>query len=1574
MLGSIILLVVLLFLFINSRWGQNIIREKAVAFLEEKLETEVSIGRLNLAIPNYIELEDVFIRDRQDDTLASVGHLKVEISMLKLIGNKIQIQNLELDNTYANIYRTYPDTSFNFSFIAESFASESPEEPKQKKDTTTTIDLDVDDLRLTNIRFNFLDYTGGVQFKIALDTLQAVFGKTDVSTFAFHAKELMLHGATSSVVVDTSLIPPDTTTSNAYPVITADKVDISGTNFSFDDARAPHQEEGMDYVHLDLRDVGIDIEHVYYTLDSTSGVVNNLTAKEKSGFYLKKFRARTAYHNKGAYVEDFYLETSNSRIQEHLSIAYDSIVMLGERPGDMQLKADLNNSIVGVQDILIFAPDLKQQDVFRNHSSAKLNVESYIEGALKDIDIEHFYMAGLDGTVVKLNGKLTGLPDADKLYYDLDIPIIRSTKKDIESFIPKSVTADINLPQRFSLTGKIEGTTLDYYPDIHMMSTDGSATVKGYLHMSGGEGNERYKLYVTTDRLNIGKILKQDSVLGMITANLNAKGAGFDIKRMRAAVDGRISSLGAMGYTYNDITLASTIEQQLAKVDVTSGDKNATFALHADANLQNEYPALRGHMDVDTFNLRAVNLMQDSLAVRTIIDFNIPVLNPDYPYGEVLISQTGVNASNALYFIDTLSVDAKSTVDSGQNVTVDADFINAVITGKIPLSKAGALVQSQLSKYYPQAVQYNDTLALADNYSLNVNARVTDRPLLHTLLPGLDNMTPITLESRLSPSEFYVNTSIPSLNYSGMYIDSGLVLVENNSAEQLRYEVSAESFSQGTLQFWYPDIKGTVGNNKITTSVKVRDLERKERFAIHASMLSDSLKQVVRLDSNLLLNYDEWEVNKGNKVVIVEDGLYADSFTLAHRDGSITLQSEEQTPQAPLNVLIRNFFISDLTTIAQQDSMLVNGLLNSQLKVHNLMTAPHATGKLSIDNLSAMGDTVGNLNVDLDEASPSEVDTRISLKGRGNDLLISGSYYAPPRDNNNFDLTVDIKSLDMKSSQGLTMGQLKNSSGKITGKLAVTGKPASPIINGNINTDSLRTTIVLLGSPFLMPAETIDIKTDKVRLNDFTIYDDQGNKGVVNGSVDIKELTQPVLDLHVDAREWQVLNSTKEENELFYGRVLISSDMRLTGSAQSPSIDGNLTIHDSTDFTIVVPESDPGIEEREGIVEFIDKSAPEGYQKTIDKDTISGFRVQPGTDLNLNVTIEENAAFNVLIDQASGDLLRVKGEANLNTKVNPDGTIGLAGVYALKDGSYELNYSLVKRKFDIQEGSEIKFAGDPLKAEVDITAEYTANIPPYELVQNEIDETNEIYYKQRLPFSVVLKLTGEILEPEVEFDITLPEERNYRANSEIIPVVKGKLAQLRNNPSEMNKQVFAALILNKFIAQDPLKSLGGTTAEYIARQSASRFISAQLNRLAEQFVKGLEVNIDLQSTEDFTTGEKRNRTDLNLSATKRLFSDRLSVTVGNNFEIEGAEEGNNSNYIPGNLAADYELTKDGRYRVRAFRRRDNINIVDGVSVESGVSFIVTLDYDRFRDLFIRKEARKREDEEENDDTADKKAN
>ena len=186
------------------------------------------------------------------------------------------------------------------------------------------------------------------------------------------------------------------------------------------------------------------------------------------------------------------------------------------------------------------------------------------------------------------------------------------------------------------------------------------------------------------------------------------------------------------------------------------------------------------------------------------------------------------------------------------------------------------------------------------------------------------------------------------------------------------------------------------------------------------------------------------------------------------------------------------------------------------------------------------------------------------------------------------------------------------------------------------------------------------------------------------------------------------------------------------------------------------------------------------------------------------------------------------------------------------------------------------------------------------------------------------------------------------------------MVQLRQQPDELNKQVFALLLLSHFVGENPFSSeSGGTSFSSIARESASKILSQQLNNLAGDLISGVELNFDLQSSEDYTTGQRENKTNLNIGISKKLLNDRLKVTVGSSFGIEGAEQTNqNASNIAGDVSLDYQLSKDGRYKVRAYRINKYQVALQGEVVETGIAFIITLDYNKFKELFQKSEARK----------------
>ncbi len=100
-----------------------------------------------------------------------------------------------------------------------------------------------------------------------------------------------------------------------------------------------------------------------------------------------------------------------------------------------------------------------------------------------------------------------------------------------------------------------------------------------------------------------------------------------------------------------------------------------------------------------------------------------------------------------------------------------------------------------------------------------------------------------------------------------------------------------------------------------------------------------------------------------------------------------------------------------------------------------------------------------------------------------------------------------------------------------------------------------------------------------------------------------------------------------------------------------------------------------------------------------------------------------------------------------------------------------------------------------------------------------------------------------------------------------------------------------------------------------------------------------------------------------MGISKRLLSDRLTVTVGSNFELEGPTPVNGQqNNVAGNININYKLSKDGRYALRAYRKNDYTGTVEGYVIETGVGFVISIDYDKFKQIFINKEQRKKKRE------------
>jgi hypothetical protein len=500
----------------------------------------------------------------------------------------------------------------------------------------------------------------------------------------------------------------------------------------------------------------------------------------------------------------------------------------------------------------------------------------------------------------------------------------------------------------------------------------------------------------------------------------------------------------------------------------------------------------------------------------------------------------------------------------------------------------------------------------------------------------------------------------------------------------------------------------------------------------------------------------------------------------------------------------------------------------------------------------------------------------------------------------------------------------------------------------------------MLGTTYKINNQKIVLAYPKVKLNNIQILDSLNHVLTINGDITLQQNNDLALGLGVNAKEFVLLKSRRTPESEFFGYAAASLKLLINGTMSKPNIEGDIIVNDKSDVTIVLPDGGYVKDDGNTIVRFVDRDTflfgkhDEGFiqHKEVEADFTTFLKY------NLNLSVSKNASLKIIIDPSTGDEIKVQGDANLNALSDPGGNIMITGNYELSKGYYTLNYQLLKRQFNLLKGSKINFAGPVDDAIMDISAEYVSNAAVYDLLSNEITQlsgSEANIYKQKIPFSVILNITGKLFKPIISFDIKLPEQVN-KISGDMKTQIENKLMQLRQDPAVMNKQVFSLLLLNRFISEQSSDFLKYNSSDFsdIAKKSVSNFLSGAINEIAGDIFKGIDVDLNLNSYNDFSKGNSEQRTDLNVAISKSFFNNRLTISVGNNFGLAGSQTAGNNNTFRPDVNLAYKLSKDGKYMLKAYTKNQFEIVLDGYVVETGMSFVITVDYDTFKEFFVNK--------------------
>jgi hypothetical protein len=1060
---------------------------------------------------------------------------------------------------------------------------------------------------------------------------------------------------------------------------------------------------------------------------------------------------------------------------------------------------------------------------------------------------------------------------------------------------------------------------------------------------------ENFSGKVNLSSLNVGRFLKDTVRYGPVSLNAEAKGKELDLKTIQAKIKADVTEIYLNHYTYHKLNMDGSVSGKQFEGKISLNDENAVFDFDGLVNLNPDQERYKFKLNVKWADLQKLKFTKNDARISFMAAADLKGGTFSQMNGTVGITQIVVAKDAKKYILDSF-LTASVNEPHKSEIKVNSALIDIKYSGTVSPTALPALLQQFINNYFPIS-EPTPLLVKSDASNFSFEIQVHNHPILSKVLfPELKEFEPgiITGSFDSQKNDLKLNASIKKLVYGTTEIKDFSINV-NSDDKVLNYQISSGEISNSQINLGNFSFDGKLANQLIDMNISSLDGKDK-KLQVRAQVSKENENYKLKLDpKEFYLANEKWNIAADNFIEFGKHGFLVHHFFINDLESQFNMASVNDKLNDDLKIDIKNFALDDVTGIFEKDTNIIRGNVDGTVLLKRVDSSYGLISDVSVSNLIVHGVPIGNLTLRASNHRADKYDIFVDLSSPENNLTASG-YYIPNGGDNSISIKTEIQSLAMKTVEAFSMGQISETTGTLSGNFLVEGATSAPDLSGEITFNDAFLKPAFLNNRLEIKNETIQLKKDGIYFDTFTMLDPGKHTAVIDGSVQMKQFSDYVFDLQINTKDFLLFNTKVKNNKEFYGRMVIDSKVDVKGPMSLPVVNARVTMKKGSNFTFSVPEDKLTTDKGEDVVEFDNsqKFDPILYRGEKKGSQTSGLK---GFDLSSIIEINKEATLRLLMDPASTDSLIVKGEAALSFTMDQSGKMSLTGAYNLNDGSYLVSLeSVIKKKFVIDAGSTIIWNGDPFDAEISINAKYSVRASPYDLVADQISGLSDVdqgAYKQRYPFLVLLKLRGEMLHPVISFEIQLaPEEKGILGGA-----VNQKLTMLNEDESTLNKQVFALLVLGRFVQENPFQTESGGTSTII-RSTVGKFLSTQLNQLSSKMIPGMELNFDIQSYDDYQSGQAKGRTQVEIGAKKQLFNERLSVQLGGSVDVEGDQvKQNSANDITSDITLEYKLNKEGRFRMKGYRHNQYEGAIEGQLIETGIGLVYVRDFNRWSRFF-----------------------
>ena len=1361
-----------------------------------------------------------------------------------------------------------------------------------------------------------------------------------------------------------NLLQKKTTTTTKTPFdFQINAISIINGHFTYDDQNKPFAASGLDYQHLILDNFNGLFSEINLGDTIRVQVTGLQTTESRSKTHLHRLSTQMAYAPTFLEFADLDLRLGKSNLAQYVRFDYRKFSNFSQFNDSVKVTAHLENTRLFSADIAQFAPQVKN-----------INDSILISGDVTG-RVRRFTAKNLDaryGQYTHVVGNLSanGLPAVREAFMDLNLKPSVLNATDLKKYIPARNYA---LGQRLG-TVKFNGNFLGFYNDF--VANGSFATALGNvvsdinLKINNNTNITSYNGYLKTDNFQLGKLLGNEQLVSTISLDGRVKGSGFNLNTANVNVDAKIAAVRVKGYNYRHITAKGTFRQQVFAGNIVIRDPNINLAAQGKVNLNPSNPAFDLIADVNELNFKALGLAKQNIFLKTRANLNFTGLKLDNILGQATFTNTTLTLNQKVINLDSVALLSKES-NNYRTVQVNSDIADMYAIGNWDFTSLIRDMQVLVKEYRlnfesnePAITSYyrNKIRRQPQEYNLEYILHLKKaNPIVQAFVPQLRIADNSRFEGTFRQGEnaIFALTGHADTIYYGQNIFYYNDLDFNTSKLPYSRDVLANAsiLSQkqalttgGATENLF--LEGVWSNRTIlfNSNLAQSNTTNKANLSGHLAFLENRL-QIVFDTSDIQVLDQVWSITPNNVIEISNFGkeINFHDFVISHQNQQVSLAGLiSQNPNEELQVKLDNFRLENLNPLLK---LKLEGILNASVNARDIFKVPIISSTFIADSVSMdtflIGTLAGQTNWE-DQQNRLGVDVGITRNNMK--VLNLTGYYNPTEATNQLDLLAVMDEAPVKLVDPFLKTLFSDLGGTMQGRIKIAGQLKAPVLEGSVLVSDGRFNFTYLNTVYTF-TDRIYFTENDITFRNIRLRDNLNNTGTISGSIIHQGFKDMILDLRGEFQKLMVMNTTRQNNELYYGTAIATGSATVLGPPSDLVI--NIDARSEAGTRMFIPLDNNAKVTRQSFIHFVNRNLPDTAATT---PVAARNQVNlAGINMNFNLNITPDAYLEIILDQNTGDIVRGSGTGRVRMNIDTRGEFTMDGQVEIVRGAYNFTlYNIINKEFLIRRGGTITWNGDPYAGIMDLTATYTQTVP----IPASLGVTGNV----RVPVTAIMELDGQLLTPQINLGLEF-----NNTPSDIEAQIASYLADIRNDQDELNRQVFSLLILKRLSDRNTIGLASGGAGQAVQQGiygSLSELVTNQLGNWLSQLDNNLEVDIGMQTLNSSDVDDIALR-NLQVRLSYSLLEGRLRVSREGglrNYSDPALPENLNNNTLAGDWRVEYYLGQNGKLRARMEYITSQRQIYTPSTTNTAISrgsILHTEQFDNLRELFGRRRLRRR---------------